>query len=45
MFIDLCNVNHMVSGSLLQHDDSVLNMQGQSNIKMMPGDGSFGLDT
>lgn len=43
LFIDPCNLNRMVSGSLLPHGGSVLNMQGQSNIEMMPRGDSFGV--
>lgn len=35
MFIDFCNLTHIVPGSQLTHDGRVLNIQGQSNTKRM----------
>ena len=43
MFIDLCNLNRKISGSLPPHGGSVLNMQEQSNMEIMPRAGNFGV--
>lgn len=42
--IALCNLNLKASGSLPPHGGSVLNMQGRSNMEMMPCADDFGVD-